>query len=107
MKHTITLLIALLLTPLFTIHAVAAPKPNVVYIMADDLGWGDISAHGGGVPTPNIDRLFSKGVELRNFMGWCVCSPTRAMLLTGRHPFRVGTGPETGGELDPGETTIA
>ncbi len=84
-----------------------AAKPNVVYLMADDLGWGDLSAHGGGVPTPNIDRLFNQGVELRNFMGWCVCSPTRAMLLTARHPFRVGTGPETGGELDPGETTIA
>lgn len=59
------------------------PKPNVVYIMADDLGWGDISAHGGGVATPNIDRLFKQGVELSQSMGWCVCSPTRAMLLTG------------------------
>jgi arylsulfatase A-like enzyme len=93
--------------PLRETQAVAPARPNVVYIMADDIGWGDISAHGGGVPTPNIDRLFSRGVELTQFMGWCVCSPTRAMLLTGRHPFRVGTGPETGGELDPAETTIA
>ena len=85
----------------------AADKPNVVYIMADDVGWGDLSKNGGGVPTPNIDQLFSRGVELTQFMGWCVCSPTRAMLLTGRHPIRVGTGPETGGELDPAETTIA
>ena len=82
-------------------------KPNIVYLLADDLGWGDISAHGGSIPTPNIDRLFKQGVELRNFMGWCVCSPTRAMLLTGRHPFRVGTGPEVGGELAKEETTIA
>jgi len=52
--------------------------------MADDLGSGDISAHGGGVKTPNIDKLFKQGVELTQFMGWCVCSPTRAMLLTGR-----------------------
>ena len=64
-------------------------KPNVVYIMADDVGWGDLSVHDGGVPTPNIDRLFSRGVELTQFMGWCVCSPTRAMLLTGRHPIRL------------------
>lgn len=85
----------------------AADKPNVVYLLADDLGWGDIGAHGGGVPTPNIDKVFSQGVELSHFMGWCVCSPTRAMLLTGRHPIRVGTGPEVGGELDPDETTIA
>lgn len=84
-----------------------ASRPNVVYILSDDVGWGDLSVHGGGVPTPNIDRLFSQGVELTQFMGWCVCSPTRAMLLTGRHPIRVGTGPEVGGELALDETTIA
>ncbi len=89
------------------IAADRSPKPNVVYIMADDVGWGDLSVHGGGVPTPNIDRLFFRGVELTQFMGWCVCSPTRAMLLTGRHPIRVGTGPEVGGELALEETTIA
>jgi arylsulfatase A-like enzyme len=86
----------------------AADRPNVVYLLADDLGWSDISAHpGGSIPTPNIDRLFAQGVELKHFMGWFVCSPTRAMLLTGRHPFRVGTGPEVGGELGAAETTIA
>lgn len=84
-----------------------ADKPNVVYILADDVGWGDLSMHGGRVPTPSIDRLAKQGVELTQFMGWCVCSPTRAMLLTGRHPIRVGTAPEVGGELDPAETTIA
>lgn len=84
-----------------------SPKPNVVYIMADDVGWGDLSFHSGGVPTPNIDRLCEQGVELTHFMGWCVCSPTRAMLLTARHPIRVGTGPEVGGELALDETTIA
>jgi len=85
-----------------------ADKPNIVYLLADDLGWSDISAHPPGtIPTPHVDRLFNEGVQLGNFMGWCVCSPTRAMLLTGRHPFRVGTGPETGGELAKEETTIA
>ena len=49
-------------------HA-APPKPNVIYILSDDVGWGDLSLHGGGVPTPNIDRLFSRGVELTQFMG--------------------------------------
>lgn len=47
-------------------------KPNVVYIMADDLGWGDISVRGGGVATPKIDALFKQGIELTQFMGWCV-----------------------------------
>ena len=87
--------------------ASAADRPNVVYLMADDLGWGDLGVNGGGIPTPALDRLFRDGVRLDNFMGWCVCSPTRAMLLTGRHPYRVGTGPETGGELASEETTIA
>lgn len=85
----------------------SAAQPNIVYILADDLGWGDLGANGGTLPTPCIDRLFADGVRLDNFMGWCVCSPTRAMLLTGRHPYRVGTGPETGGELAAEETTIA
>jgi len=105
MKHLLTL--ALLLAPLAALHAAESPKPNVVYLLADDLGWGDLSRNGGKIPTPAIDKLFTRGVELQNFMGWCVCSPTRAMLLTGRHPFRVGTGPEVGGELAAEETTIA
>lgn len=93
---------------LLTSSEAAQPaRPNVVYILSDDVGWGDLSVHGGGVPTPNIDRLFLHGVELTQFMGWCVCSPTRAMLLTGRHPIRVGTGPEVGDELALEETTIA
>ena len=104
MRHAIITLVALFLLA----SRLAAAPPNVVYMLADDLGWSDISAHpGGSIPTPQIDRLFKEGVELRNFMGWCVCSPTRAMLLTGRHPFRVGTGPEVGGELAKEETTIA
>ncbi len=110
MKHTLTL-IALLFGASRDILPAADTtpgKPNVVYLLADDLGWSDLSVHpGGSIPTPNIDKFFKQGVELNNFMGWCVCSPTRAMFLTGRHPYRVGTGPETGGELEKAETTIA
>jgi hypothetical protein len=87
--------------------AFAADKPNIVYLLADDLDWGDLGVNGGKIPTPRLDRLFKEGVRLDNFMGWCVYSPTRAMLLTGRHPYRVGTGPETGGEPAKQETTIA
>jgi arylsulfatase A-like enzyme len=107
MKY-IHILTALLFAVTASTNAAAPTKPNVVYMLADDLGWSDISVHPGGtIQTPNIDKLFKQGVELRNFMGWCVCSPTRAMLLTARHPFRVGTGPEVGGELAREETTIA
>ena len=94
----------------FTTPAAAAEDrsaPNVLYILADDVGWGDLSCHGGRVPTPAIDALFTDGIELTTCMSWCVCSPTRAMLLTGRHPIRVGTGPKVGGELSAAETTIA
>lgn len=110
LRNTFSAITALLVFSIIGTDARAENKParpNVVYILADDVGWGDLSVHGGGVPTPHIDRLFSQGVELTNFMGWCVCSPTRAMLLTGRHPVRVGTGPEVGGELALEETTIA
>jgi len=84
-----------------------SPKPNIVILLADDLGWSDISIHHGSTPTPRIDRLFREGVELGNFMSCPLCSPTRGGLLTARHHLRIGAGPQTGGELDLGETTFA
>lgn len=103
------LMLCVLVLGVCEIHGAGSPttRPNIVLILADDLGWGDLSINKGSVPTPRIDRLFERGVRLDNFMAWCVCSPTRAMLLTARHPFRVGTGPEVGGELDRDEITIA
>lgn len=104
LKH---LFLVAVLAVLGSWHAAGATQPNVVYLLADDLGWGDLGTNGGSIRTPNIDQLFAQGVRLDNFMGWCVCSPTRAMLLTARHPFRVGTGPGVGGELAREEITIA
>ena len=68
----------------------AAGQPNIVLILADDLGWNDVSYHGGRIPTPNIDRIASEGVELDRFYACPVCSPTRAGLMTGRYPIRFG-----------------
>jgi len=67
-------------------------KPNVVVILADDLGRGDCSAFGTkDIRTPHIDRLFREGMTFDNFYAnSCVCSPTRAALLTGCYPDRVG-----------------
>ena len=68
----------------------AQARPNIVLILADDLGWNDVSYHGGDIPTPSIDRIAKEGVELDRFYACPVCSPTRAGLMTGRYPIRFG-----------------
>ncbi len=68
----------------------AQRPPNVVLIVADDLGWRDVSFNGGEIATPNIDRIASEGVRLDRFYVAPICSPTRAGLMTGRHPIRYG-----------------
>ena len=86
-------------------------KPNVVLIYADDFGWGDLQCHNDRPEhfryTPNLDRMFSEGVELKNYMTHAVCSPSRAGLLTGRHYANVGAGPRTGGTLPNNIRNIA
>jgi len=70
--------------------AAERPRPNVVFIMADDLGWADVGFHGCRVPTPRLDGLAREGVELTAHHVAPVCSPTRAGLLTGRLWSRFG-----------------
>ncbi|NAS12329.1 arylsulfatase [Poritiphilus flavus] len=85
-------------------------KPNIVLIMADDQGWGDLSIQGNSnLSTPNIDALAKNGASFENFYVQPVCSPTRAELLTGRYFTRLGIyDTSAGGErLNLGETTIA
>ena len=73
-----------------------ARSPNIIVILADDLGWNDISFYGGGVgggavQTPNIDRIAAEGVHFSNgYAGNATCAPSRAALLTGRYPTRYG-----------------
>src|SRR5262245_2687488 len=67
-----------------------APRPNILFIMADDLGWNGVAFHGGRMPTPNIDRLKSESLELTQYYVYPVCSPTRAALLSGRYATRFG-----------------
>jgi arylsulfatase B len=90
----------------------AAPRPNVVILLADDLGWGDVGYHDGEIRTPNIDALAREGVELDRFYVAPVCSPTRAGLMTGRYPIRFGAmravfPPWRKGGMDPTEKTLA
>jgi arylsulfatase A-like enzyme len=86
--------IILLLTPLAATQAADSKptKPNILIILADDLGRGDYSAFGTkDIRTPNIDRLCREGMEFQNFYAnCCVCSPSRASLLSGCYPDRVG-----------------
>ena len=66
------------------------PRPNVVVLLADDLGWADVGYHGGPIETPAIDRLAREGTQLDRHYVAPICSPTRAALLTGRDPIELG-----------------
>ena len=64
--------------------AAESAKPNIVFILADDLGWADVAFHGGNAPTPHLDKLAREGLELTQHYVAPVCSPTRSALMTGR-----------------------
>ncbi len=93
----------------------AGKRPNILYIMADDLGWGDLGSYGNeSIATPNLDALASGGMQWTQFYAAsAVCSPTRASVLTGRYPIRFGITtalepPEVTDQSIPGDTlTIA
>jgi arylsulfatase A len=85
-----------------SIHHTAAEPPNIVLILADDLGYGDLGCYGSRISTPNLDRLAGQGAMLRQFsVASAVCSPSRAGLLTGKYPVRVGVP----GVFSPQDTT--
>src|SRR5512140_1886940 len=71
-------------------HAAARP-PNIVFILCDDLGYGDLGCYGSKIRTPNLDRMAAEGIRFMQFYSANpVCSPSRAALLTGRYPTRPG-----------------
>lgn len=83
--------LVLVATGLLAAAAASAAAPNVVIFLADDLGWSDVGYHGEEViETPSIDRLAREGVQLDRFYSTPICSPTRAALMTGRDPMRLG-----------------
>ena len=94
MKHTLTLITALLLAPLAALHAAAAPqpaaKPNIIIILADDLGYGDLGCYGATkIKTPNIDRLAADGARFtQGYAPSATCTPSRYALLTGEYAWR-------------------
>jgi len=88
-------------------------RPNVVFMLGDNIGWGALSCYGGTVKTPRLDRLAGEGIRLENYNTEAQCTPTRAAILSGRMPVRSGTCraplPGEGGEygLCPWEYTLA
>jgi len=92
-------------------------KPNILLILADDLGWSDLGCYGGEIKTPNLDALANGGLRFTQFYNTARCCPTRASLLTGLYPHQAGVGSMTGdrgpqfpgyrGTLQPNCVTLA
>lgn len=87
-KEFFGLLCGCTLLPAF-LHA-QTERPNIVIVLADDLGWGDVGFHGSEIKTPCLDALVGEGVELERFYTSPISTPTRAGLMTGRYPNRFG-----------------
>ena len=113
MKRTNALIVVLLIAPMFVLDAAAAPpssRPNVVYIMADELGYYEPGFNGGtNIKTPNLDRMAAEGMRFKNlYAGSSVCAPTRCCLMTGKHSGHTSVRVNGGGTpLRADETTIA
>ena len=87
-----------------SVVAAQAGKPNIIVILADDLGYSDLSCYGGEISTPNLDGLARGGLRFTQFYNAARCCPTRAALLTGLYPHQAGVGMMTAdaGEKFPG-----
>ncbi len=112
MKSKYTLFAALPLTLVGCGHSDnknSETRPNVILVMCDDLGWGDVGFNGNTtIRTPNIDKMASQGVIFNRFYSACaVSSPTRASVLTGRNPYRTGVFDANAGILRTEEITIS
>ena len=89
-KSQITLVTALLLAPLAVPHAApATSNPNIVFILADDLGYSDLGCYGGEIATPNLDSLARDGLRFTQFYNTTRCWPSRGALLTGYYAQQI------------------
>ena len=93
-QKAILLAAALSAFAFFYAEAQTKKKPNIIMVISDDTGWGDLGVYGGGVgrgmPTPNLDRMAREGMQFWSFYGQPSCTPGRAAMLTGRIPNRSG-----------------
>ena len=87
-------------------HRKSLKRPNIIIILADDLGYSDLGCYGGEIHTPNLDDLAKNGIRFTQFYNASRCCPTRASLLTGKYPHQVGLH-LNGRTLSPNAATIA
>ena len=82
----------LILSLLFLASLAHAAQPNILIILADDLGYSDLGCYGGEIKTPNLDALATDGLRFTQFYNGARCCPSRASLLTGLYPHQAGVG---------------
>jgi len=107
--------VACIVFTVMPVVALGAGKPNIIIIIADDIGYSDLGCYGGEIETPHLDKLAYGGIRFTQFYNSARCCPTRASLLTGLHPHQAGMGymttdhrlPGYRGELSANAVTIA
>ncbi|MBW3597709.1 MAG: sulfatase-like hydrolase/transferase, partial [Planctomycetes bacterium] len=104
MRAVLSLLVLLILQAADRPSAAAEPRPNLVVLVADDLGWADVGYHGSSIKTPNLDRLAGEGVRLHQHYVASMCSATRSALLSGRYWSRFGVTGATNSRVYPFDT---
>lgn len=112
---TVLLIVVALAAPGWGEPSPAGSRPNIVLVVADDLGFSDLGCYGGEIDTPNLDRLADEGVRFSQFYNAARCCPSRASLMTGLYPSRAGVGhmaadlglPGYRGELSGDQPTVA
>lgn len=90
MNYIRIIFLSLALVVSITVVNAKDKKPNVITILLDDAGWGDIGYHGGDIATPQIDKLANEAVRLKEFYAFAVCTPSRTAFLIGKAPSRIG-----------------
>ena len=86
-----SILLSLVVSHFFGAALCAQDSPNVVYMLVDNWGWGDVSVQGNTVESPRIDKFAAQGTRFTNFNVQNQCTPTRSAIMTGRYPIRMGT----------------